>query len=106
MRYKGRYINDRKFMNVPGEGISEINKGDGITQLKPNIDAITMMPIKRKGKKVRNNDKDIIIIASIIVSAFCAGCTFMGLFLIPKLCAPIFIGSIAWLIFVLWNNRN
>lgn len=104
MSLKGRYINDRRFQDIPGEGVTEVNNGEGMVQLKPNISAITMMPVRRREKKTKNN-KDTIIMASIIVSAFCAGCTFIGLFLIPRLCFPVFVGSITWLVFVLWNNK-
>lgn len=45
MRLKGRYIDDRKFVNIAG-GFAENDQGEGMTELTKEIDAICMLPRK------------------------------------------------------------
>ena len=103
MRFKGRFVKDLEVVNVPKEPVVEINHGNGVKELRPGIDVLSVFPVERK--KV-NKNKDIMIIASALLSAFLAGASFIGMFFISTVvCGAIFIGSLAWLAFVLWANK-
>ena len=103
MRFKGRFVKDVMVANIPKESIVEINHGNGIRELRPGIDVLSIFPVERK--KVDNN-KDIMIIMSALLSAFLAGASFIGMFFISAIvCGVIFICSLAWLAFIVWANR-
>lgn len=102
MRYKGRYINDRKFQNVAADKdkIVECYRGNGIIELRKEIDAICMEPYREPVDKKHNIKIYIsLVIAIILAVGSVIGLFYHGIFGIS------FILSIMWIAFVFWVNR-
>ena len=105
MRYKGRYIKDREIVNIPKESFAEIRLGDGITELRQGIDVITMMPVMTK-KNVKSKNMDGFSAVSVIISAFCTGFAFTGIFTLPEICIPVLVGNFTLGFLILYGWRN
>lgn len=103
MRFKGRYINDRKVRNVCGERIVEYPYGSGIIELRKEIDAICMEPDRTR--PVPSDPKhNIKIYVSLIIASVIAVASVFGLFY-AYACGITFIASLLWIAFVFWVNR-
>lgn len=103
MRFKGRYIDDRKFWNMPA-GIHAEDQGEGMTELKPELNVITMRPRKIKVRKRKSAVREFLITSSVFVP-FLLFVIFADILIaFPGICIGTLTASILWPAFVIWAN--
>ena len=97
MRLKGRYIDEKKITRTCPEGIAEIQQGNGMTELRREIDAICMLP-RRSSLQAREERKKQIIrkVASVLGTlAIFLGAAAAVIYMAPAL-GTILFAVVAW----------